>query len=71
MANTARWPGVHPHWLFHFPVADLEAALAAVRARGGRALAPNLLPSGDRVVACEDPQGAAFGLLESRRPAPA
>jgi len=64
MANTARLPGVHPHWLFHFPVSDLESTLANVSARGGRALPPMLLPNGDRVAACEDPQGAAFGLLQ-------
>jgi predicted enzyme related to lactoylglutathione lyase len=63
MANTARWPGVHPHWLFHFRVADLDAALAKVRERGGKATAPIALPNGDRLAACEDPQGAAFGLI--------
>ncbi len=64
MANTARLPGVHPHWLFHFPVFDLESTLSKVSARGGRALEPVLLPNGDRIAACEDPQGAAFGLLQ-------
>ena len=39
-ANTARWPGVHTHWLFYFPVADLEASLTLVRAKGGKALSP-------------------------------
>lgn len=63
VANTARWPGVHTHWLFHFPVADLEASLALVRAKGGKALAPVALPNGSRLVACDDPQGAAFGLF--------
>lgn len=64
MADTARLPGVHPHWLFYFPVSDLARTLAEVSARGGRALAPVRLPNGDRLAACEDPQGAAFGLLQ-------
>jgi predicted enzyme related to lactoylglutathione lyase len=64
MANTARLPGVHPHWLFYFPVSDLESTLAKVSARGGRALVPVPLTNGDRIAACEDPQGAAFGLVQ-------
>ncbi len=64
MANTARLPGVHSHWLFHFPVADIDAAAKKVRARGGTAMEPFELPDGMRLVACEDPQGAAFGLAE-------
>jgi predicted enzyme related to lactoylglutathione lyase len=66
MANTARLPGVHPHWLFFFPVADLEASLAKVRAKGGRVVAGSaVLPNGDRLGSCEDPQGAAFGLHQA------
>jgi predicted enzyme related to lactoylglutathione lyase len=63
MANTARLPGVHAHWLFYFPIADLDRTLTRVVACGGRALAPFVLPDGDRIAACEDPQGAAFGLV--------
>ena len=65
IANTARWPGVHTHWLFYFPVKDLDSASASVRAKGGVAKNPVTLPSGERLVACEDPQGAAFGLTQS------
>jgi predicted enzyme related to lactoylglutathione lyase len=65
MANTARSPGVHPHWLFFFPVADLEATLAKVQAHGGRVSARSaVLPDGGRLAPCEDAQGAAFGLLQ-------
>jgi predicted enzyme related to lactoylglutathione lyase len=63
MGNTARLPGIHPHWLFHFPIADVNAAAARVRALGGTAMEPVTLPGGRRLVACEDPQGAAFGLV--------
>lgn len=57
-------PGIHPHWLFHFGVAALEPALAAVRAAGGLVLEPVVLPSGVRIAVCDDPQGAAFALCE-------
>jgi predicted enzyme related to lactoylglutathione lyase len=67
VANTARLPGVHPHWLFSFPVANLEASLALVRAKGGKTLAPVTLPNGHRVAACDDPQGAAFGLFSTEQ----
>jgi predicted enzyme related to lactoylglutathione lyase len=64
MGNTARSPGVHAHWLFCFPVPDLDACAVDVRARGGTVGSPVVLPNGDRLVPCEDPQGAAFGLYQ-------
>jgi predicted enzyme related to lactoylglutathione lyase len=63
MANTARHPEVHAQWLFYFAVAQLGAAMDKVRARGGLvAGAPRALRDGTELVACEDAQGAAFGL---------
>jgi uncharacterized protein len=38
MLNSARRPGIHPHWLFYFEVPDLERAERAVVEHGGRAL---------------------------------
>ncbi len=64
IADIAGRPGVHPHWLFHFEVPSLDAALAAVRAGGGTVIDPMVMPGGARVAMCEDPQRAAFGLLE-------
>ncbi len=64
MGDIAARPGVHPHWLFFFPVASLEEAIAKTRAAGGLALGPIVMPSGERACACDDPQGAAFGLIE-------
>jgi hypothetical protein len=54
--------GRHPHWLFHMRVVDLDRALATVRAANGVVLGPFTLPSGERIAACDDPQGAAFAL---------
>jgi uncharacterized protein len=63
IGDTARWPGVHAQWLFYFPVADVEATAARVRVLGGKALDPMRLPDGTCFSPCEDPQGAAFGLV--------
>jgi predicted enzyme related to lactoylglutathione lyase len=64
MADITQRPGVHPHWLFHFHVAALEPALARVRAAGGLVIGPMVLPGGERIAVCDDPQGAAFTLRE-------
>jgi predicted enzyme related to lactoylglutathione lyase len=69
MTDITGMPGRHPHWLFFFQVDAIAPAIDAVRAAGGLALEPVLLPSGERVCACDDPLGAAFGLLEPRRTA--
>ncbi len=65
MLNSARLPGVHTHWLFFFQVDELDRAIDTVRAHHGWAQdAPIRLPDGRRSLACEDPQGGAFGLIE-------
>jgi predicted enzyme related to lactoylglutathione lyase len=67
LADIATRPGVHPHWLFFFEVDALEPAMMATRAAGGLVLEPITLPNGERVCGCDDPQGAAFALLERQR----
>jgi hypothetical protein len=62
IGNTGRRDGVHPHWLFYLPIADIDAAVDRVRSLGGKAMDPITLPDGSRLAACDDPQGAAFGL---------
>jgi len=64
VSGAAGLPGIHPHWLFLFGVADVERAVAAVRAHGGPALPSVRAPSGGLAVMCEDPHGAAFGLID-------
>lgn len=56
-------PHIHPQWLFFFRAADLDAAMRYVREKGGIVLGPTDLPDGRRVAVCDDPQGAAFGLM--------
>lgn len=64
IGDIAGRPGVHPQWQFFFGVRSLDAALARVPELGGTVLGPTELPDGRRVAACDDPQGAAFGLVE-------
>jgi predicted enzyme related to lactoylglutathione lyase len=57
-------PGVHTHWLFFFGVPSLDRAVETVRAHEGTIAMMVTLPNGVRLAACDDPQGAAFGLIE-------
>lgn len=62
MADTARNPGTHTHWLFFFEVPDVDAAVARVGTHGGETMIARQLPNGARVAVCHDPQRAEFGL---------
>jgi uncharacterized protein len=64
MADLAGRPGVHPHWLFFFNVKALDAAVELTRREGGTAI--ESIHAGEWIAVCEDPQGAAFGLMERR-----
>jgi predicted enzyme related to lactoylglutathione lyase len=64
MASLVGRAGVHPQWLYFFRVADLDAAATKTEKAGGLVLRPGALPNGKRVAVCDDPQGAAFGLIE-------
>jgi predicted enzyme related to lactoylglutathione lyase len=57
-------PHIHPQWMFYFRVSDLERATARVNDHGGVVVGPMHLPDGRRVAACDDPLGAAFGLMQ-------
>ncbi|MEU6382074.1 VOC family protein [Streptomyces bauhiniae] len=51
------------HFLVHFRVGDLDAALATVRRLGGRVQVPPFDASYGRVAVVTDNQGASFALL--------
>lgn len=68
-SDVARTPSVHPQWLCFFHVPDIAQAAAAVKAQGGLALPIAQAPDGAQVAACDDAQGAAFGLYQSARSA--
>jgi uncharacterized protein len=65
-SDIARRPHVHAQWLFFFATPDLDASIARVRDLGGLALQAQTTADGHRHQACDDPQGAAFGLLQTR-----
>jgi predicted enzyme related to lactoylglutathione lyase len=68
IGDIAGRSGVHPHWLFFFEVDALDSTITAVRAAGGIVIEPTTMPGGQRGCVCDDPQGAAFGLAERRKP---
>lgn len=58
--------GLPPVWLVYFTVADIEAAVAAAKARGATVITgPNVDSEGSGGYAVlRDPQGAAFALYQ-------
>ncbi|HET6585417.1 MAG TPA: VOC family protein [Nannocystaceae bacterium] len=64
ISDVERRPDVHTHWLFFFAVRSLDDALQRVRTHGGLVIGPLELPNGVRIAACDDAQGAAFGVIE-------
>ena len=61
--------GAHPCWIGYLCVADVDAALAAIVADGGKALmAPVDLPDTGRFAMVTDPQGAPFYIMAPTPP---
>ena len=65
--DLARLPHVHAQWLYCFPTEDIESAATTVRAKGGVVAGISEGQTGHRFAGCDDPQGAAFALIEVRR----
>jgi predicted enzyme related to lactoylglutathione lyase len=63
--DMASRPHVHAQWLYFFATPDLDVSIVRVRELGGLTLRPTTTAEGHHVVACDDPQGAAFGLFEA------
>ncbi len=57
-------PGVHPQWLYFFGVDALAESVVMARGLGATCLPIATDPKGSRYVVGDDPQGAAFGLIE-------
>lgn len=54
-------------WTYYFRVADIDSAVAAIKAGGGGMLQePTEIPGGDFSITAVDPHGAAFGLVGPR-----
>lgn len=55
-------------WTFYFRVADIDTAVATIKASGGTVFQePIEIPDGDFSINAADPQGAAFGLVGPRK----
>jgi uncharacterized protein len=55
------------HWIVYFRVADIDAAVEAIKANGGNiSFGPDEIPGGDFSVKAIDPQGAHFALVGAR-----
>jgi uncharacterized protein len=62
--NAAQGAG----WLFYFHVAEIEAAIERVKQNGGTVLhGPAVVPGGQQIAQCFDPQGAMFGMVAPGR----
>ena len=63
--DMMRKPGVPPHWLPYFMVADADAAAAKTTELGGTVLVPPMVVDKKlRIAVLADPQGAAFALFQ-------
>lgn len=61
--------GAHPAWIPYLHVADVDAAVAAILAEGGRQLMPRTdIPEGSFAMVT-DPQGTPFYLMKPNPPA--
>jgi len=55
-------------WLYYFVVNDIDAAAVRVTDSGGKIVQePHQVPGGGWILQADDPQGAAFALLGSRK----
>ncbi|MBL4684091.1 MAG: VOC family protein [Nannocystaceae bacterium] len=58
-----------PHWTGYLAVADVDASLKTVKAKGGKVLAPAFdIPTVGRMAPIADPQGATLFLFKSEKP---
>lgn len=64
IAETARAPHIHTHWLFHLDVFDLDEALELFRIHGGQVVTEPMDTPAGRISACDDPTGAAIALRQ-------
>ncbi|CAM5521076.1 hypothetical protein SNARM312S_01241 [Streptomyces narbonensis] len=63
-------PHIRPRWHVHFPVPDLEEAIAATGALGGRTASPVHTSTTSRRVVLADPDGALFTVVAPQDASP-
>lgn len=62
IVDVAGRAGVHPHWLFHFPVRSIDEACRDVESAGGELI--GRMGGATRAAICHDPTGAIFAIAE-------
>lgn len=61
-------PGLPPFWNFYFRVADIDTAVKYITDNSGTITQePMEIPGGEFVISAQDPQGANFQLIGSRK----
>ncbi len=61
-------PGVPPHWLVYFSVANVDESAAKIPSLGGKVVAgPFDVMDLGRMAVAQDPQGASFALWEPKK----
>jgi predicted enzyme related to lactoylglutathione lyase len=64
MSGVQEFDGMEPHWFTYIAVDDLDAALAALKASGGKVLrAPFEVPETGTIALVRDAGGAEVGLM--------
>ncbi len=65
LAEDAKKMGAPPNWMANLEVADVDAAIEKVKARGGQVFVPPQdMPTIGRFAVIADPQGAAIALFK-------
>jgi predicted enzyme related to lactoylglutathione lyase len=60
-------PAQSPGWFYYFHVDEIGAAVARVKQHGGTMThGPSVVPGGQQIAHCLDPQGGAFGIVTPR-----
>jgi predicted enzyme related to lactoylglutathione lyase len=68
MSKTPGMENVPPHWFTYIAVDDVDAAVAATRAAGGRVIKEVFeVPDTGRIAIIADPTGAALGIMTPGR----
>lgn len=68
MSKTPGMENVPPHWFTYIAVDDVDAAVAATRAAGGRVIKEVFeVPDTGRIAIIADPTGAALGIMTPSR----
>ncbi len=59
-----QWAGIPPHWMIYLAVADIDASMEQVKTLGGKVVVPAFPTPHGRISVVNDPQGAAFTLIQ-------